>query len=504
MYKLSIPGEIFTVATLAGVLSLFTDERLQATETASISLYSEASAAQVTRYNGKLGIRCAGTAAEIVAALFDEVRTFWLSEYGADPKPWQIRPAHWDELFGLFELARAPERFLSSSQIDAEKAAARDARQFFNLSPLFHDSATARFGFASGGPVAPGGGVNGRHEVHVAYALLLNEPIPEAVLADYRAMERRFRFDLEWAVPLLDVPELRGRLPAAKLRWVVPAMRVARQPITSGNVDAIVAAVAGVRDAPGYVEVDDALFDAGVLPAESLPAMFDEPVSVGRPVNAFAERLRQIQADSRRDKALDRADLERSQGRMSARRHKLECEMARLSHGRETFGWANGIAVAIDQRDVSRLLEVLDTTDERNRSTKQAVEDFHGVRLRNVKANARRRAIFDLCGMDEAAQTAWEADDAARKQAKRKEDDARRAKEAAQGARYQRSDGVVIDGVQHVEDAIASGFLELRDWRKGASRQYALVNPTLNEGRRLQAKDGTLDYARVVLERLAA
>ncbi|CAN7794210.1 hypothetical protein LJR267_009466 [Paraburkholderia hospita] len=492
MYKLTIPGEAFVVAALAGVLELFRDERVQATETALIALESEGAAASVTRYNGKLAIRRAGSVSEVVACLFDEVRSHWLAQYGAEPKPWQIRPAHWDELFGLFDLSRAPERFLSSSQIDAERAAARNARQFFDLSPLFHHAAVGRFGFGAGGPPAPGGGVNARHEVHVAYALLRNEPVPDVVLEDYRKMERAFRYDLEWAEPLLNVVELRGRMPAEKHRWVASVMRGAKQPITAQNVDAIVAAVDGLPAACDFVSV------------ESLPPMFNEPLTLGTPVNAFAERLRQILADSKRDKSLDRADMERTQGRTTARRHKLEREMALLSHGRETFEWANRMAVAIEQHHLPLLLEVLDSPDDRNRSSKRAVEEHYGVKLRGGNSKIRRRAIFALCGMDEAAQAAWESADAERKAAQRKAEDAQRAKEAAQRTKYQRSDGVIIDGAQHVEAAIEEGFREIRDWRKGASRQYALVNPERGEARTLRAKDGTLDYARAMLERLAA
>ncbi|MGP8440520.1 hypothetical protein ACT2GS_45080, partial [Paraburkholderia fungorum] len=92
MYKLSIPGEIFTVATLAGIIALFADERVKETETSSISLLSDDIPASVTRYNGTLAIRCAGSAAEIVSRLFGEVRTFWSSVYGAQARPWEIRP----------------------------------------------------------------------------------------------------------------------------------------------------------------------------------------------------------------------------------------------------------------------------------------------------------------------------------------------------------------------------------------------------------------------------
>ena len=281
-------------------------------------------------------------------------------------------------------------------------------------------------------------------------------------------------------------------------------MRVAKRPVTAETVDELVAAVVGVSDAPDFIEVDDALFAAGILQLDALPAMFNEPVALGQPVNALATRLRELMADSRREKALDHADIQRAQGRLSGRRHSLERSMALLAHGRETFEWANRVAVALESRDVAGLLNILDTSDDHNLSSKQVVLGFHGVKLRGLKAKARRRAIFELCGLDAAAQVEWEANELARKQTERKEDDAQRAKEAAQNARYQRADGVVIDGAQHVEDAIASGFREIRDWRKGASRQYALVNPELNEARRVQAKDGTLDYARAMLERLAA
>ncbi|NVH76327.1 hypothetical protein FSB08_28300 [Paraburkholderia sp. JPY432] len=504
MYQLSIPGQVFTTATLSGVFALFANEAVQATETTLINLEGGAAAVRVTRYNGTLGIRRDGTVAAIVAAMFDEARSLWLSTYGPEPKPWQIRASHWELLFALFDLVRTPTRFLSTDQIDAQQAAAREARQFFNLSTLFNDVAMERFGFGCGGPCVPGGSTNGRHELHVAYALLRNEPIPEAVLSEYRAMDRAFRYDLEWASTLLDVPTLRGRLPAAKLQQLVSVMRAAKQPVTAETVDALVDAVAGVSNAPDFFEVDDALFAAGILSVDVLPPMFNEPVELGTPVNAFAGRLRQILADARRDRAVDQADMERAQGRMSARRHKLECGMALLSHGRETFEWANKVAVALEQRDLSLLLQVLDSPDTRNRSSKRAVEEHYGVKLRGMTAKDRRRAIFALCSMDALAQATWEAADAERKAAARKAEDAQFAKETAQRAQYQRPDGVVIDGARHVEDAIASGFREIRDWRKGASRQYALVNPDLGQARTLRAKDGTLDYARAMLERLAA
>lgn len=66
MYTLSIPNETFTVATLAGIIALFANERVKDTETSSISLFSDGLPASVTRYNGTLAIRCAGDRKSVV------------------------------------------------------------------------------------------------------------------------------------------------------------------------------------------------------------------------------------------------------------------------------------------------------------------------------------------------------------------------------------------------------------------------------------------------------
>ncbi|MFC0403181.1 hypothetical protein [Paraburkholderia rhizosphaerae] len=503
MYTLIIPGHSFEVATLAGVFNLFSDERVQATDTSLIGLHGVARDVRVVRYNGKLGIRHEGNAADIVAAMFDELRMLWRDPDGTMREPWEILPADWQLLFSLFDLARMPERFLSSDQLDAEKAEARDAGRFFDVSALFDALASERFGFDRYGPRTPTGHVDSRHQLHVAYAMLLNRPVPEPVLAAYRAMEAPFRH-IEWAVPLLDVPTLRGRLSGPKLRGLASVMRMEKLAITEQNVDALVTCVDRLPDDPGYVDVDDALFAAGLLPAMPLPDVYDSPSAVGQPVSPLAARLRQLNADDHREKSLKQADSERAGRRISARRHAQQCAMARLAHGRESFDWANRVAASIERRDVANLLKVFDTADDWNVRSKQVLFEFHGVKLRGMKSMSRRRAIFDFCGLDEAAQTAWEADDAARKDAMRKAEDAQHAKEMAQSTRYRRDDGTLIDGATHVEQAIAAGFRELRDWRKGASRQYALVNPDLNEARRLRAKDGTLAYARAMLERIAA
>lgn len=501
MYQLNIPGTTFNVSTLAGIFSTFAEEQVQATDTGLIDLQGGDVQVRVTRYNGKLALRRAGTVAEMVGSLFDEVRSFWLSRYGTVVKPWQIRRSDWNLFFSLFDLARRPELFLSTDQIEAGKLAASGR---FDLDDMFQTAANERFGFGSGGPRTPTGHVNGRHEVHLAYALQANEAIPDAVIAEYRADAELFRYGLEWAGTLLDVPELRGAMALSKLQVLASVMRNEKLPITADNVSELVAAVGELGDAPTFAEVDDALFAAGVLAPHDLPAMFQTPLDVGQPFSPLAERLRQLNADDRREKSFERARKEREEGRIGRRRFELDRAMAILSHGRETFEWPNRIAVALADRNVAALLSALDSPDDWNVRSKQVVHEFYGVRLRGLKAQARRRAIFAFCEMDETAQTAWEAAEHTRRDVERAADEARRAKESAEATRYRKGDGSVISGVQHVDESIAAGFREIRDWRKGASRQYALVNPESNEARTLRAKDGTLAYARASLERLAA
>jgi hypothetical protein len=501
MYQLTIPGNVFTVSTLAGIFSTFDLEPLQATDTALIEVQGGPVEVRITRYNGKLAIRLPGTVAEIVASIFDELHSLWQSTYGQAFKPWQVRRSHWNLLFSLFELTRRPERFLSTDQIEAGKLAGAGR---LALDDLFEAAAIDRFGFGGGGPRTPTGHVNGRHEVHLAYALLANEPVPDPVVEEYRRDAEPFRHDLQWAKPLLEVPELRGAMAPLKLQVLASVMRIEKLPITGDNVSQLVAALEDLSDNPTFAQVDDALFAAGVLASLDLPAMFQQPVNVGQPVSPLAQRLRQLNADDRREKSLAHARKELEEGRIGLRRFEQERAMTVLSYGRETFEWSNRIATALEQRDVVTLLSVLDSADDWNVRSKQVVHEFYGIKLRGLKARARRRAVFALCDMDEAAQAAWEAAEQTRREAQRVAEEGKRAKESAEATRYRRADGSVVSGVQHVDESIAAGFCEIRDWRKGASRQYALVNPESREARTLRAKDGTLAYARSTLERRAA
>ena len=507
MYTVSVPGDTVELTALIEVFQLFQhDARLSAHETADVRSSRDGVELNVTRYNGVLTLRERGTASAIVSTLLNEVHDAWFVRDGVELRPWEIRPRHWDLFLAVFDLPSKPALLLSSGQLEAEWEAAAERGERFDLAELGSTLARRRFGFASEGPrVQPDGHTNGRHEVHVAYALLENSPVPDIVLADYHERTDPFSFDLQWAEALLAYPALRGSMTAKKLRTLASVTRIEKDLLTDESVGGVIAALDAVPDDATFAQVDDALYAAGLLGPLPLPASYDKAVDVGTPVSSLAERLRQLNADTRREKALTRADLDLAEGRIGRRRHALDRATALLSHGRETFEWPNCVANAVQTRDVVALLSILDSPDDWNVNSKQVVHEFLGVKLRGLKAAARRRAIFAMCGMDEAAQAAWEAAELERRAAEERVGEAKRARESAELTRYRRPDGSVATGVQHVDESIAAGFVEIRDWRKGASKVYALVKPESSEARRLRAKDGTLAYARSVLDaRLAA
>ncbi|WP_253724769.1 PRTRC system protein F [Burkholderia multivorans] len=361
------------------------------------------------------------------------------------------------------------------------------------------------FMYTSQGPqLSLSGGVNGRHEVHVAYALFQDRPIPESVLADYRGNAKHFKYDLQWFPVLLDIPVLRNPLPYNAMQSAVAIFRHENQPIDAELGERIVEAL---RTAPAdstYVDVDDRLFAAGLVAKPDLPERYQQSVDVGTARSPVAERLRELIGDAVLKKSLDRLDAERRQGRISQRRYSLQVEMAKLDRGRTTFERPNQFAAVVEARDVAALLKVLDQPAGSNDQSKQVLREQFGLSLRGLNSAGRQRVIFAFCGYDEAAQAEWEAkQDAARVQ-RLAEEAANDAKEQAGRARYRRRDNVVISGVEHVDQAIAEGYSEIRTFRRGAATRYVLAKPGSTEGRTLHAKNGTLEYARSRLTSPAA
>lgn len=382
MYEISIPGATLPARTLAAVVALFRDERLKNAAGENIGLAGGRGDARITRYNGELALRCDGEAADMVARMLDEIRQSWSSTDGGLMAPWQIRRPDWDVFLPLFDLARRPQLFLSTDQIESWRLKAQAARERFDLSDLCDRLARERFGFGAEGPrVEPAGQPNGRHEVHVAYALLANRPVPQNVIDDYLQDASLLRHGPYWAVPLVGSPALRGAMSCEKLQALSSVMRGEGVPLTDENAGALIAAIADLPADANAVLVDDTLFAAGLLGPVALPPVFSVPVDVGAAVSPLSARLRQLNADDRRDRSLARADEQRRTREISARRHAQLRAIASLDHGRVTFDWSNRFSAALESRDIGTLLPVLDSADDWNVRSKQVFEEFHGVRL---------------------------------------------------------------------------------------------------------------------------
>jgi hypothetical protein len=498
MFHLSTINFSRSAATLLEVLELFQNNgHFRAIESADVSLSHAGHPMCVTKFDGKLTVRMSGSIPDLFLAMLDEIDGAYFRPNGKRLEPWQIRRAHWQLLFFAFELSTRPLYLFTSEQVIS--FANNGSASLFQLCEA---EARARFGFGAGGPPVPHGSgqLNGRHEVHLAYALAAGAPIPEAVLADYAALAEPFGNDIRWARSLLTVPELRGAMPVSKLRVLISVMTHSRQSISSANAAVLAMVARLLSNEPTHVEVDDMLYRHGLLEARALPETYFEPVDIGAPVSPFATVLRRVMADERKASTLERLEKRRAARDISQRESDLHRHLAALDHGRSTFEFANRMAIAIQHADMYLLLDVLDRPDDANRWTKKAVREFYGVKLTGVRAKARRRAIFALAGLDEAQQLAWEQQADTSRKAKTVAREADRAKARAQSARY-RYGNRVISGVQHVEQSIASGFSKIVSYRSGASQRYSLVgaDSESSECRTLRLRDGTLAYAQSLL-----
>jgi hypothetical protein len=260
MYLLTLAG-VSRSQTLLEVLSIFRSDPLaRELDANDVSLSLAGHPIEVTRFNGRLTVRRAGSASRLFLSLIDEIDGAYFRPAFSAPNVWEIRREHWLLLYLAFELAREPLYLFSSDQLaQANEEEARAGGGGLDLFELLQGESERRFGFPYAGPVFEAGQRNSRHEVHVAYALAAGKPVPRAVLDDYSSLSK-FDSDLRWAKTLLAVPELRGALPLTKLVPLVSVMRRSKQAITSQNAALLVMLMGLTRNEPTTVEVDDLLY----------------------------------------------------------------------------------------------------------------------------------------------------------------------------------------------------------------------------------------------------
>ncbi|CAE6963307.1 hypothetical protein [Paraburkholderia domus] len=500
MYTLSIPGSTFALTALIEVFNLFHGEQFETLDSSQIVLLAGDEPLRVLRYNGKLTVRQNGTAVDVLRSMLVEIEQAWFRRGDALAQPHEVRRPCWDMLFALLELTRSEMLLLSSDQLGEAKGNAAASGRRFNLRDELAVMIEQRLGFGPGGPRVLGSGhVNSNHCVHVLHALAQNLPVPDEVQEDYRKMPDAFGHMEESGRALLNVAALRGTVPLDKLRWIARVLARDGKAINESNADLLARAAVLMPNDPAYVEVDDVLYRLGFLDKHPLPKLFQEPVDLGVPVSPLAARIRDLRADKTRDMQLERVEKDRASGSISEREYLSRRECALVEHGRLIFAGANEIAGAIENREVGFLLEFLDQPDDSNVATKSAIQEVLGVKLRRVKPAERRRAIFAMCGFDEAAQATWEAAAVARTTAIRKQREATRARDAAATVTYRMEDGQVVNGAQFVDRLVGQGFSEIRTLKRGATSQYYLGRPGDHLSYRIKSSNGTLEYARSVL-----
>ncbi|WP_027803323.1 hypothetical protein [Paraburkholderia dilworthii] len=213
MYQLSFAGLSLSIGTLFEVLAVFrTDARLLALESSEIVLQHCGQPVRVIRHNGSLTVRRPGTARDVFLSLLDEIDGAYFRPNGALQAAWQIRRSRWKLLYDAFDLTSTLRLIISSEQIDA----AANGQGHIGLHELLQSECERRFGFRYAGPeYGHTRHLNGRHEVHVAYALAEGWPVPEAVLDEYRQLPDRFTTDVTWGKALI-----RGRTVMKIARYI--------------------------------------------------------------------------------------------------------------------------------------------------------------------------------------------------------------------------------------------------------------------------------------------
>lgn len=371
------------------------------------------------------------------------------------------------------------------------------------------------FGYPVDGPVHGGIRTEGSHEAHVALALLRGEQLPAEVLTAYQEKNWQgagYRH-VQWIDALLKRPFLQGQCATPKhLNFLLmiegkPDSRV--HELTTENIGYLSALLKRQPADSSYQDLDDAFFTEGILldlpqPARTLPAGADQPV------NDFARALHEAMVQSAQK--AQQEDLQQRIASKSLSQREIWRMQSRIANmaTEHSFLYPNRLAQAITNRDMHFLIDILDSSI--NLSSQRTVKKVYGIQLEKLSSPKRVREIFRLAGYVqdadyEAAKAVYDGQVAAAAKARlavrQAEEQAQRLPHARQKAACVRVryDGKVVNGHEFVDAVVASGFTCITTRKQGAVNQYLLTNPDQpHDAYKLNAGDGTLDYARCVLE----
>jgi len=513
MYLITIGGQpTEPCATLAGVLEQLSRDRAPRAPVqidAIVVRHIERGDIPVVQLGARrIGVRPAGSARSILAMILDEVEQFIVRVGGKVLRPHEMSRASWGAVVAAGRLAHYPDEALDLTAPDTSSLfQPRDLFEEtgpFDIEAFIHAEFSRRFGYGTNGPAySRDGDINLRHEVHVAYALMRGDKVRDCVVNAYRDDPAFAKNDLLWARPLVDVPALRGALSEPQLQALCIAMRSEHLQITSANVSKLLAIMRRLPTACTYVQADDALFEAGVLPPRTEPTLRAPQAESAKPVTDLAAHIRHLTTQHRFETTLAKAREEREALQISQREFDRRARAAVAERVSSSYDWANRIALAVLERNVAVLLSVLDGPKDVNTQSKRAIRDVMGVDLLQCTAALRRRRIFDMCGFSDAEQQHWEAQEAATRAAHLAKRDFEKACEQAESASWRLGNGKVLNGREYVDFCLAEGLSEIVDIARGNAREYRLRNAATGWSRRLRAKDGTLAYARARLAEVA-
>lgn len=501
-YLLTFDGQTASFHTRAEARDfVMTDECIAGIESAAITLTGPVNRSfRVLRYNGTPIVLEDGPAVDVLNRMVDEFHATWFVREGVVLKPFEILREHWNILFRLFEIGRHPLMLLSPDQYDEMKDAG-----YGNVGRYLEGYLERVFGFGAGGPrVDATGYVHGEHGVHVAYALATNRNVPIEVLADYHATPGLFGGTQSWASAFLAMPEIRGHVSTDSLNTIARILAREGTPLNAGSVELVRQVVDRIPSGEegSYVVVDDVLYELGALPKPSVSLSRSESGELVEPRCPLAKAIVDMIEETRYVRSLASLDKDRHSRRISQREYESSKLWVERDYETRSYSYGNKMSEAIENRQIGYLLSVLDSPDDRNRGSKKAIHQVLGVKLLGLKAAERRRTIFGLCGMNEAEQARMEQVLSEQADARRRKQDADDARTRASRVNYRMDTGEVIDGAVFLERKVSEGYIEIREHRRGATKRYTLANPTTNLGYRIAAKNGTVDYARVLVEQL--
>lgn len=507
-YQLTIGATMVSLATLGDVLSRLNAWRAldmiapageRSLET--VAVLRDEQPMKVVHSEGHFGVQQHGLARDVFLSMLDEVDKEYVRPDGIVRAPHEMRRCEWDAVSKVGSASYhvtpcfTPEQRAESfpGTLDPIFGELRS-----DLSDVCEAEFFARFGYGHNGPLYDGLQTNCRHEVHVEYALIYGKHVPEHVLAEYREGYARKCVDDERCFQLVvDIPELRGSLSISQLYGLSLATRN-DVPLSSENIQRFLRVVKALATDVSSIEVDDALFAQGLVPAFAAPVT-KSAVDTSLLTTDLAKKFHAALASENYNRMVAKARDERDKMQITQRHFDHDLAIAQMARDVYPTGWAVEMSNAMEARDVTRLLSTLDRADGDNETSKQIFAEVFGVKLRGLNSEKRRAAIFGFCGFDTERRNAYEVASSAANAERIRQADAKRATDSAESVRYRLTDGTIGSGREYVDRAVVAGFDHVFKLRRG-KHAWWLLNRTTGQMTTVAAKDGTLDYARIALQ----